>query len=124
VNVGLIGTIAGVLGVIIAVGTLLGTAMRVGRQTTTVNNYREAAQSWEAKARAQESEIADLQAKVVVLEQARAGQDKEIQVLRDMVTGRTAIAELTVALKEVVTKAEFAAWQAEVRSRLEKQEEK
>ena len=123
-NVGLIGTIAGVLGVIIAVGTLLGTAMRVGRQTTTVNNYREAAQSWEAKARAQESEIADLQAKVVVLEQARAGQDKEIQVLRDMVTGRTAIAELTVALKEVVTKAEFAAWQAEVRSRLEKQEEK
>jgi hypothetical protein len=130
VDFGSIGAIAGVLGLIIAAGTLLGTSLRVGRQTATVSNYREAAQSWESKARAQESEISDLQAKVLALEQAKGAQDAEIRVLRDMVTGRSALADLQQAIQqsvdglraELITKTEFAGWQKEVRGRLDRME--
>jgi hypothetical protein len=128
VDFGSLGAIAGVLGLIIAAGTLLGTSLRVGRQTATVSNYREAAQSWESKARAQESEISDLQAKVLALENSKAAQDAEIRVLRDMVTGRSALAELQQTIQqtvdglrsELITKPEFSSWQTEVRGRLDR----
>lgn len=124
---GSLGAIAGLLGLVIAAGTLLGTSLRVGRQTATVSNYREAAQSWEAKARSQESEISDLQAKVLALEQAKGTQDAEIRVLRDMVTGRQALGELQQMIQqtvdglrsELVTKSDFTGWQSEIRSRLD-----
>lgn len=125
-DVGSIGAIAGIIGVIVAIGSLLGTSMRVGRQTATVNNYREAAQSWEAKARSQGSEITDLKAKTLALEKASSAQIAEIQVLKDMVTGRQAIEELkgTIADLEskMITQADFDAWQQEVRSRLFRKE--
>ncbi|MHB1954993.1 MAG: hypothetical protein ACYCOU_14750 [Sulfobacillus sp.] len=95
--------IAGLLGFFIAAGSLLGLSIRVGRNTSTVNNYRESALSWEAKSKAQESEIADLQNANAALEMQINGLKAKQQVLEELVTGKAAIEALSNQILTVVS---------------------
>jgi chromosome segregation ATPase len=121
-----IGAIAGITGAIIAVGTLLGTSLRVGSQTATINRYREAAQSWEARAGGLEAEQTDLLRKYDHLQHSydqlheqNQQQAAELTVLRDLVTGAHALTELKGDIEHLiqglVTKDQFSAWQVEAR---------
>lgn len=101
--------LAGILGFVIALGTLLGVSLRSGRQTSTINNYREAATAWEMKANAQETQIADLQQTVGQLQHDLTTVQAENSVLRDLVTGKEALATIGTQLSE---------WQDEIRARL------
>jgi len=118
---------AGILGFVIALGTLLGVSLRAGRQTSTINNYREAASSWEMKANAQEGQIKDLNAQVLDLQKENAALHSEVATLKDLVTGRAALTEVTAQLSVAVngienlvtTQASFARWQDEIRARID-----
>jgi cell division protein FtsB len=68
-------------------------ALRVGKNTTTVSNYREAAQSWRLKSEAQDAEIRELQTENADLKKQLADLSGQVGVLRDMVTGTAVIAE-------------------------------
>lgn len=130
-NVGDLPGYAGILAFVIALGTLLGVSLRSGRQTSTINNYREAANSWEMKANAQEGQIKDLNAQVLDLQKENAALHSEVATLKDLVTGRAALTEVTAQLgvavagieNLVTTQQSMARWQDEVRHRIDKLEE-
>lgn len=95
-----IGTIVGVLALLLAAGGVVGTSLRVGRNSQTVANYREAAHSWEAKASAQEGQIGELQAAHEQAAQEVTELRAKVQILQDLVTGKTAIEQLSVQVTE------------------------
>jgi hypothetical protein len=115
----------GILSFVIAVGVLLGTAWRVGKNTQTVNNYRESALSWETKARAQESELSDVRDQLGdAINQLQEMQGK-VHVLEEVASGRAALEAMatqitTLVSSQLVGKEEFVKWQSESRSYMEK----
>lgn len=128
-----VGAIAGVAGAVVAVGGLLGTSLRVGRQQTTVNNYREAALSWEAKSRAQDSKSAEQEAEIADLRTQNAElltritkQESEMASLRDLVTGRQALIDIQTDIRktaeslahQAISRGDFDEWREEVRTQL------
>jgi predicted nucleic acid-binding Zn-ribbon protein len=89
----IVATVA-VLGFIMAVAGVIG-SWRAAKNTGALNLYRETAQAWEGKARAQDSEMDDLREQVGRLEthvrekdQQLAEQAGRIQVLQDTLTGK------------------------------------
>jgi chromosome segregation ATPase len=121
-----IGAISGVAAAVIAVGSLAGTSLRVGRQQTTVNNYRETALSWEAKARAQAAEIDELKAQNTDLLAKVTKQEGEMASLRDLVTGRQALLDIQADIHktaedlahQTISRGDFNEWREEVRTQL------
>jgi septation ring formation regulator EzrA len=121
-----IGAISGLAAAVVAIGGLFGTSLRVNRQTTTVNNYRETALSWEAKARAQESELAELREQNAELLSRVGKQDGEISSLRDLVTGRQALLDIQADIRNAaeelaqmaIPRRDFDEWRNEVRAQL------
>jgi hypothetical protein len=117
-----------ILAFLVTAGGVIGVSLRIGRNTQTIANYREAATSWEAKAKAQEGQIEELQA----ADTAKATQITEltakVQLLQDMVTGKTAIEQLAAQVADTfaridekligrdVFEKEFADLRAELRS--------
>lgn len=95
-----IGTIVGVLALLLAAGGVVGTSLRVGRNSQTVANYREAASSWEAKATAQAGQLDELQAAHEQAAQEVTELRAKVQILQDLVTGKTAIEQLSVQVTE------------------------
>lgn len=89
-----------VLGFLITAAGLVGVSMRVGRNSQTVANYREAAASWEAKARAQEGQITQLQAADAAKKEQITELTAKVQLLQDMVTGKTAIEQLAAQVAD------------------------
>lgn len=89
-----------VLGFLITAGGLVGVSLRIGRNTQTVSNYREAAAAWEAKAKAQEGQIDELQAAHEHSAQEVTELRAKVQVLQDLVTGKTAIEQLATQVAE------------------------
>lgn len=96
-SLGDLGTIGGLLGLLIVIAGVIGAAFRVSRNTQTVANYRESAQAWEAKAKVQESEISDLKEQVSDLQARESEKDitiaamkEQISGLRDLLTNRAA----------------------------------
>ena len=80
--------------VITAAGTIgAWAALRVGKNTSTVSNYREAAQSWRLKSESQDAEIKELQSENADLRKQVADLSGQVGVLRDMITGASAIAD-------------------------------
>jgi hypothetical protein len=68
---------------------------KVSKNTTALTQYRETAQAWEGKARAQETEITDLRHEVGELQLQMAEKGKEnaeltgrVSVLQDALTGK------------------------------------
>jgi len=103
---GSIGTIVAVLALLGTAGGMVGVSLRVGRQSQTVANYREAATSWEAKAKAQEGQIEELQAAAADAAQEVTELRAKVQILQDLVTGKTAIEQLTVQVTETSARIE------------------
>lgn len=94
---------AGTVLEIVAVITLLITAAagvggswRLSRNTQSVNIYRENAQAWQQKAELQDGEIRDLQASGQVKDAQIAELKARVSVLENMVTGKSLIEELTM----------------------------
>jgi flagellar motility protein MotE (MotC chaperone) len=81
-------------------------ALRVGRNTQTVTNYREAARSWQAKSESQDAEIAELQRENADLRKQVADLSGQVAVLRDMITGTSILTDhdgkVTAYHKEVM----------------------
>lgn len=61
---------------------------RVSKNTTALTAYRDTAQAWEGKARAQEAEIADLQADAHLKDKKIAELEGKVAVLQDSLTGK------------------------------------
>jgi hypothetical protein len=116
-------SIVGVLGTVIAIGTLLGVALRVGRNTQTVNNYRESAQAWEAKARVQEDTINAQKEQISDLQHQVGELTGKLAVLSELVTGKAVLEELARDVQEavqsikvsVLDRETFEAWKEELR---------
>jgi predicted negative regulator of RcsB-dependent stress response len=116
-------SIVGVLGTVIAIGTLLGVALRVGRNTQTVNNYRESAQAWEAKARVQEDTIESQKKQISDLQHQVGELTGKLAVLSELVTGKAVLEELARDVQEavqsikvsVLDRETFEAWKEELR---------
>lgn len=105
-------SLLGVVSVLIVVAGIVGASFRVSRNTQTLVNYREAAQSWELKANSQEHEILELQQQVKDLQTASAEKDKQIVALqqqlsglRDLVTSRAEITVLETRMSELLAMA-------------------
>lgn len=109
-SLGDIGTLAGLIGLFIVVAGVLGAAFRVSKNTQTVANYRESAQSWEAKANAQGVEITELKEQVKDLQAREAEKDtqiatmqEQIQGLRDLLSNHAVFEVLEARIGEVLS---------------------
>lgn len=106
----------GVLGFLVVVAGILGAAFRTSRNVQSIANYRDAAQSWEARANAQEQEldqqrvqIENCNHRIELLQQELAAKDtqvaglqEQITQLRELLTGRAAFESLTGKISEAV----------------------
>jgi uncharacterized protein YlxW (UPF0749 family) len=93
VSSGLITAIVAIVGLAITVAAVFG-SFRVARNTQTTSLYRETALAWEAKARAQEAEIHELQERDTEKDKRIATLQARVEVLQDTVTGRAALESL------------------------------
>ena len=89
---------AAVIGVLLTVAGVIGVwlAMRTGQNTQTVKNFREAAASWREKAEALGSDLATVQAELTSLRTAHDALQVQHEVLKDLVTGKAAIEALGI----------------------------
>jgi hypothetical protein len=85
---------AGVLSLLLTVVAILAASFKTSRNTVSMSNYRDAAQSWEAKSKAQDIEIAELKEKVANMVTDNTRLSAQIGELRDLVTGRAEWAQL------------------------------
>lgn len=106
----------GVLGFLVVVAGILGAAFRTSRNVQSIANYRDAAQSWEARANAQEQELAQQATQIdncnhqlELLRQELSAKDKQVESLqeqitslRELLTGRAAFESLTGKISEAV----------------------
>jgi hypothetical protein len=106
-----IGSLIAIIGLLITVAGLIGASFRIGRNAQTVNTYREAANAWESKAKAQADEIDELRDKLAVAEATIEKMQARLKLLEEMVTGRIAITDLTIKME-----ASFASLQAGIES--------
>ena|SRR5882762_2977200 len=94
-------TLAAVAALLIIVGTSVGTwaALRTGRQSQIIKNYRDAANSWREKSEAQEAETKQLRTELddnkrlmeryQVRSEARISElETQLTILQNIVTGR------------------------------------
>lgn len=106
----------GVLGFLVVVAGILGAAFRTSRNVQSIANYRDAAQSWEARANAQEQELEQqrvqietcnhrvdlLQQELSAKDQQVASLQEQITSLRELLTGRAAFESLSGKISEAV----------------------
>ena len=83
-----------VTGLLVTAASVVGT-FRVSRNTSTVSAYRDSAQAWESKAKAQEDEIHDLQGKLAAAAAQIESLNQRVAMLQDIVTSRTQIEALS-----------------------------
>jgi peptidoglycan hydrolase CwlO-like protein len=116
VTLGGIVSVGSLLGLLIVVTGILGAAFRTSRNVSTINNYRDAAQSWEARANAQEQELAGQQtqidacnAQIEGLHREVGDKDKQIDMLqaqitslRELLSGRAAFESLSEKISEAL----------------------
>lgn len=101
-----------VLGLLVLVGGSIGTvaAIRVGKNTQTVENYEKNAASWKELAEASDAKIEHLQEQNADLQHQNAEQAKliadlqgKIAVLQDVVTGKTAVETMAQEMRHALT---------------------
>lgn len=86
------------VGTAVTVASVFGT-FRMSRNTSAITGYRDAASSWEAKAKAQEVEIADLQARLDAANASIEALNQRVTMLSDIVTSRTLVEALAHSLE-------------------------
>lgn len=102
-----------ILAAIAAIGLIVGTVSiiatwRSTRTSTSAQVYRDAAQAWEAKSKAQDAELADLRQKLILSEHQISDLTQRVSILQDMVTSRTLIEQQSAVISahhaELMTK--------------------
>lgn len=78
--------LGGIVSLLIVAAGIVGASFRVGRNTSTVANYREAAQSFELKASALEDTVGDQKKQIKVLQDSNADKDIKIASLQEQIT--------------------------------------
>jgi chromosome segregation ATPase len=103
-------SLVAVIGLMITAAAVVGGSFRVSRNTATVTRYKEAADSWQAKAIAQEQHIAELRTEVTSLQADNGAKDAKISelqgrinVLQEVVTGKGALEELAREHNEFIS---------------------
>lgn len=81
-----------VIGLFVGTANVLGT-FRFSRNTNLITLYRETAEAWEARSKAQDAEISELQTRETTKDAQIAGLNGRVTVLQDMVTGKTMLEE-------------------------------
>jgi uncharacterized protein HemX len=108
--------IGSLVGLLIIIAGVLGAAFRTSRNVQSISNYRDAAQSWEARAGAQEAELSQqahqieqLQAQVTRLREHLAEKDRQIvtlqeqtRSLRELIAGRAVFEALETKMAELL----------------------
>lgn len=112
VTLGTVVAVGSLIGLLVVVAGILGAAFRTSRNVQTITNYRDAAQSWEARANAQEQELADQQHQITNqqtqiegLTKQLADKDRQLDMLQEQI----------VSLRELLSgRAEFASLQGQI----------
>ena len=116
VTLGGIVSVGSLLGLLIVVTGILGAAFRTSRNVSTISNYRDAAQSWEARANAQEQELASQQTQINACNTEIEGLHREvadknkqldglqsqITSLRELLSGRAAFEKLAEQFQQAL----------------------
>jgi len=116
VTLGGVVAIGSLIGLLIVIAGVLGAAFRTSRNVQSIANYRDAAQSWEARAGAQEAELSDqahkieeLQGQITGLQEQLAEKDRQVATLqaqtsslRELISGRAAFESLETKFAEVL----------------------
>jgi chromosome segregation ATPase len=100
----LILTILGYVGLAITVITILATTWRNGRNTSTLADYREAALASDARANALKAQVDELQLNLLSKDKELAVLKQQVLTLRDMVTGKSDLAEMNRKFEDLVIK--------------------
>lgn len=106
----IVGVVIGILGFLGGLATLLGGNYRVARNAKIVADYEAGYKGLEAKAKGQEQQIGELQreagekdTKIADLEHQLTDMQGRMSVLQEVVTGKSALEELTRQLAAVTT---------------------
>lgn len=91
-------TFLSIIGFLVTAAGLIGVSFKVGRNAQVVTNYRDSANAWETKARAQSSEIAELQEKLATNDSLIKKLQDRMKMLEELVTGQAAISSLTTSI--------------------------
>jgi uncharacterized coiled-coil DUF342 family protein len=91
-----------VLGFLLTLGGIIGVwlAVRTAQNTQTVKNFREAASSWREKAEALASDLLTVQGEMAELQKQHKNLQAEHDVLKNVVTGKSAIESLGVQMTD------------------------
>jgi uncharacterized protein HemX len=98
-------TLIAVLTFLVTAAGIAGGSWKIQRNTQTVAVYKQAAEAWEAKSKAQDAHIETQDDQIIKLGESMAEKDRQIAELRgqistlqDMVTGRSAVEAMDARL--------------------------
>jgi hypothetical protein len=89
VDTGVILAVIAIVAFLVTAAGVVGTAFRVGHNTQTVANYRETAQSWKEKADAQEAQLAELEHRSTEKDGQIAELQAKVGLLEKLVLGES-----------------------------------
>lgn len=92
----------GVFGLVTTAAAVLAGTWRISRNTATVNNFRDSALSWETKSKSQDEEIEKLHRDLAARDREVSDLQGRVGTLQDMVTGKSAVEELTSSMTQLV----------------------
>lgn len=87
--------IIGIVSFFLTAAGIVGMGFRVGSNTQAMANYRETAQSWKEKADAQESQITRLEESSAAKDQQIAQLQAKVEILERLVVGESTAKRLT-----------------------------
>lgn len=93
-------------GFLLALAAVAGASFRSSGKLASVQNWRDLAQSLETRTNIQETEIKELQAANAEKDKAIAALQAQVEYLKDLATGRAAIANLAADVARLADKVE------------------
>jgi len=98
--------IVGIISFLLTAAGIVGMGFRVGSNTQAMANYRETAQSWQAKADAQEEQITSLQTSLLEKDHQIAELQAKVALLEKLVLGESTAARLEKRLSDLYVQGE------------------
>jgi hypothetical protein len=99
--------IVALIGLLATAAAAVGGSFKVSNNTATISRYREAAQAWETKSRAQDAEILELQRVNIANDKKISELEARVTILQDLVTGKSAVDLIeakSTELKDLINK--------------------
>lgn len=122
-NASTISTVIALVSLVLALGALFGRQRKAATTANLIAEYSQSAEAWESLATARDEKIKQQDALITSLQAHVAELSAKLQVLEDLVTGRTAVEQLSAQLAEgfrqmdqkIVGKDEWTSFRDEVR---------